>query len=557
MFRLPRRLEGGAVIIVGLVAVAAHASALIGGFVWLDHAHLQDGLALAPPSEWLGLFTRGFAGTGFYRPLMALSLSIDQALGGTSVWYHLVSLLWHAGASVMTGLAAQALGQARRPALLAGALFAIHPAGSLVAGAIAFRSEAMIAVALLGLVVAHRRGSPGLAALAIVGGALTKETAFVLAPLFIAALELDARRTGPGASSVAAPATRGRLLAAEVAALALALGLRLAFAPAWRATLPALSPGDAIGTRLASLAKSAALLLVPVDRTICDASPVTGVGGASAAGALVALALVVLAWRRRGPALLLALALLPALNLVPIMRWWSPHYLYVPLAFATMLAAEGLTLLLARARPRTRQLVIAAVGIAMFAGFGLSLHDSARFCDDVSLWRPEVVANDTCREGHFHLGQVALEAGRNAEAAAHLQRALAEPAGVLAYVDRGATLQNLGVAQLQLGQLDDARTNFRAALTAIPDTSAEASRRRRLVHNLATLELRTGDAGAAAALLEVEAARGDAQPESLFVRARALHQLGREDEAGALLRRLSTRLPSSSSPALERAGEPK
>ena len=33
---------------------------------------------------------------------------------------------------------------------------------------------------------------------------------------------------------------------------------------------------------------------------------------------------------------LFALALLPSLDLVPVMRFWSPHYLYVPLTFGAM-----------------------------------------------------------------------------------------------------------------------------------------------------------------------------------------------------------------------------
>ena len=69
--------------VVAAAACAAHATALAGGFVWLDHAHIEDGLALVGQGQgiasWLALFTTGFAGTGFYRPLMSVSLSIDAA----------------------------------------------------------------------------------------------------------------------------------------------------------------------------------------------------------------------------------------------------------------------------------------------------------------------------------------------------------------------------------------------------------------------------------------------------------------------------------------------
>ena len=509
---------------VAVVAVLAHLTALGAGFVWLDHSHLQEGLALAKAGEWVSLFGRGFAGTGFYRPLMAASLSLDAALGGAPWLYHATSLLWHAAAAVLVVLAAETLGVARRGAVLAGMIFAVHPATSLVAAAIAFRSEAMIAAALLALVVWHRAGRPWLAALALLFGALTKETALVLGPLLIAALELDARGEPAGLRA------RWRLFAAEGAALVVAVSLRLAFAPAWRATFAPLGPGEAAGTRLASLGKSAAALVVPADRTICDAFPVTGLAsGWALLGALVLVAAAVLAWRRRGPALLLVLALLPSLNLVPIMRWWSPHYLYVPLAFAAMLAAERVVALGRRA-----QWAAAAV-VAL--GAVIVLRDDLRFRDDQALWAPEVAANPACREGHFYLGSAALAHKQLDVAAAHWESAVAVTPGVLSYVDRAAALQNLGVTRLEQGKLAEAGAAFRAALELM--TGEEA--RRRLTHNLATTELRAGNPAEAARLLEPEVSRPDAFPESIFIRARALHQLGREAEAGALVQRLQGR----------------
>jgi hypothetical protein len=403
--------------LVALAAVVAHATALAGGFIWLDHAHLEDGLALAQTQGWAALFTHGFAGTGFYRPLMAISLSLDATAGGTPWVYHATTLAFHAAAAVATSVAAATLGLSRRAALLAGLLFAVHPATSLVAGAVAFRSEAMIAVALLALVVLHVRARPAGAALALLAGALTKETALVLGPLLVIALELDRRRV------IRAPArARARLLAAEGAAFAVAVTLRVAFAPAWRATFVPLSPGDAIGTRLASLWRSAILGVLPFDRTICDATGIRSLGSpAAAAGLLVAAGLAYLTWKRRGPALLLAVAMLPSLNLVPVMRWWSPHYLYVPLAFAVMLVAEAI----ADLGPHMRT----AAGVIL-AGMALvSARDGLRFRTDATLWGPEVAANTACREGHFYLAETALAERRWDEAADHYERAAAPTTG--------------------------------------------------------------------------------------------------------------------------------
>jgi protein O-mannosyl-transferase len=497
-------------------------TALAGGFTWLDHAHLEGGLAVRPPSEWLALFTRGFAGTGYYRPFTALSLSVDATLGGGPLLFHATSVAFHSVAAVLVVVASEALGLSRRAAVLAGMLFAVHPVTMLVAGAIAFRSEAMLTTALLALVWAHRGNRPAVAGLAVFCGALTKETALVLAPLFVGALEVSALgRAGP------TEAPRRRLFAAEATALAAAVGLRFAFAPSWRASHEPLGVGDALGTRFASLAKSAASLVMPIDRSICDAFAVTHLWQpASLAGGAGLAALAFGAWKKRGPMLLLALAVLPSLQLVPVSRWWSPHYLYVPLAFVAMLAAETAVRLGRRAT--------LAAGAACVVLGALTFHDGLRLANDTSLWAPEVARQPACREGHFYLGEVARDAGQWEVAARRYQAALAPRPRILAYVDRAAALQNLGVVRVEQGRFGEAREAFRIALEGTRDLRA----RRELTHDLAAATLSDGDAEEAARLLEAETARPDALPQSIHVRALALEKLGRQEEARAMRQRL-------------------
>jgi tetratricopeptide (TPR) repeat protein len=511
--------------LIALIAIATHATALRGGFVWLDHAHIEDGLGVAPPHRWLALFAGGFAGTGYYRPLTALSLSLDAALGEGAWLYHATNVAWHAVAAVLASAAASTFGLSRRASVGAGILFAVHPLSSLITGAIAFRSEAMIATALLALIVLHRRHHPA-AGLALLVGALTKETALVLGVLFIVALEVDAVDPRPPLRD------RVRLWAIEAAALGVAAGLRLAFAPSWRAVWAPMSANEALGTRFAALAKSTARVLIPADVTVCDSFPVTPLASAAAMiGVAIAAGIVYFAYRRRGPALFLLLALLPSLHLVPIMRWWSPHYVYVPLVFAAMLIAEQVV---DRGEKVTRIAVAAAALLA-----GLSLVSNLRFENDATLWSDEVRADPACREAYFYLGEVAREQRRFVDAADAYERAIAITPGVLSYVDRVPALQNLGVVRLEQGKWAEARTAFRSALAGVADDGY----RRILLHNLATAELRAGNPEEAASLLEVEVARSDALAASIFVRARAVETLGRTEEARALMRRLQSRMP--------------
>lgn len=504
-------------------ALVAHATALDGGYVWLDHAHIEQGSALAPPAGWAALFAQGFAGTGFYRPLVALSLSLDAALWKEAWFFRAVTLGWHAAAAVGTVLAARALGLGARAVAVAGLAFAVHPATALVSGAIAFRSEAMVAVTLCALVIAHVRARPVAAAVALFAGALVKETAWGLAPLLVVAIELDRRgeRTALGA-----PAAKP-LLAAEASAWIAATGLRVAFAPSWRASFPDWSAGEALGTRLGAVTRSAAALAGVGDRGICDATPLLGpVHPSALAGGAVLAFVGWLAWRRRGPALLFAVALLPALNLVPVMRFWSPHYLYVPLVFGAMLVAE-----LVERSGKAAFVGAAALGFVYVA---LSLRDGRRFRSDVALWRSEVALRPECREGHAFLGDAARAAGRWDAAASHYLRAVEPTAGHVAYVDPVAALYGLGAARVSQKRFDEARNAWRRAMAL----STDERERRRLLHNLATLSLNAGDPAEAEQLLREETERARPFPESLFVRARALRALGRNVEAAALIARL-------------------
>jgi protein O-mannosyl-transferase len=506
-------------VAVAALAVASHAAALRGGFVWLDHAHLEGGLALAEPARLGELFTRGFAGTGFYRPLTAVSLSLDAALSGAPALFRAVTLAWHALAAVAVCVAGGALGLSARAALIAAVGFAVHPLTTLVASATAFRSESMSLVFLLGLLVAHQARRPFWAGAALLAGALTKETAWVLGPLFVAALELDRQR---GAAKRRAPLDL-RLLAAEAAGFAIATLLRWLYAPPFRASHPALGVSEAVGTRLAALGKSALAVLLPIDSSLCDAFPITGLASPLAlAGGLVLGGVGYLAVRRLGLPLLLALSLLPALQLIPVMRWWSPHYLYVPLAFLALLFGRAV-----EAATHAGRVPLVALVAALVACFALSFAASGRYASDERLFRTELEREPACREARFYLAEVARAAGRYGEAGAHYALASSGVPGYIAYVDEGAALQNLGAVRLAEGRLDAARAAFVQAL-ARPLDPFES---RQLVHNVAVIALAQGDAAEAARLLEPETRRPDALPESRLVHARALQALAQGGEA--------------------------
>lgn len=493
------RPRAHALVGVALLAALAHATALPGRFLWLDHGDLESGAAIAPLPRLLALFTRGFARTGFYRPLTAVTLSLDAAWGAGPLPFHLTNLLAHALAAVLVVALGAELGLDRPRALFAGALFAVHPVAALVTGAISYRAESLLTAALLLAMIGHLRGRPLWTLAAVVAAGLVKETGLVLAPLLLLALRPE--RLLPVAAGTALP-----------------LGLRLAFAPAWRASFPPLGLAEQVGTRAGALLRSAAALLVPFPHRICDDTPVRGLSSPVAlAGLLLGLSLMVLAVRHRGPPRLMVLALLPALGLVPVPRVWSPHYLYLPAAFGALALAEVL---------RDSLRVRLALGALLLGLAGLSAVAGLRYRDDEALFEPEVAARPDCREGWLYLGDARRLRGDAEGAAEAYAHALAPTPGVLAYVDRAAAAQNLGVTALGQGELGRAEGAFREALRL----SGDAANRRALTHDLAATRLQMGHPEETLQLLGEDCAR----PESLALCAAALHTLGRDDAAAAL-----------------------
>ncbi len=455
--------------LVACLAAVVHAQAVNGGFVWLDHAHIGAGAAVAEPGAWLSLFTRGFADTGYYRPLMALVLSVD-ALVDSVRWYHLHSVVWHAAAAALLAKLALELGLSRLGALLCGGVAAVHPVSSLVAGAIAFRSESMLAVFLFGLIIFHLRKHVLGAACCIFLGCLSKETMFVYAPL---ALLVLSRR---GGWKFELP--QGRLLVGELLALCGALALWLKFAPAYRAGFPVATVDQAIGTRLAAITKSAKALLLPLDPTICDAIRIESVISASAAfGALAVGLLVFLAIKLPKLGLLAALSFVPILNLVPLSRFWSPHYLYVPLCLLALCFGKQL----GSASLALKRGAGVLLGIFALVSFG----QGSRYKDDVALWTPEETRQPICREAHFYLGLSAMQRRDFDSAAGYFGRAANSPSDAWAYVDLDAAFQNLGVSELARGRLVQAKAAFHRVL----ELSQDPSERRKASYHLKLIEI--------------------------------------------------------------------
>lgn len=200
-------------LLVALIAVAAFAPALAGGFVYDDHRFHESNPHLSHAS----ILWRAFAdpvcqtadGTeaGLWRPLRTLSFALDKSIFGDSpLGPHAVNVLLHgAGAACLFALLRR-LG-AREWAALAGALvYALHPAQVETVAWISSRGDLLAIACVLGALVASLDERPK-TALALGAAALLAKEQAVVWPLFVPiAMRLAGRDLGESFRKALAPA---------------------------------------------------------------------------------------------------------------------------------------------------------------------------------------------------------------------------------------------------------------------------------------------------------------------------------------------------------------
>ncbi len=415
-------------LLLGLLTAAAYAGVLRVGFVWDDYALVLYNDATADLSDLGRIFGEDLWGSadgghasGYYRPLMLLTLALDRALFGFAPQpYHLHNLLWHLLA--VWGLHRLLLRlTAPRPALLGAAFFALHPVQCEAVVWIAARNDLLAAALLLGSVSLLLPREPGrlrlaLGALMAFGAVLSKESA-LLAPLVLLVLDGVVHRRPVGWP-------RHLALWCAVAAyglLRVLAGVNAAAAP------PALG-WQVLRQRAWDVAATCGGLLVwpwPLSGGR-DLESLDLAWPALALGTAVCLLLpLALLWPRAKRSLAAAglvwtlVTFTPAVLALADKALFGERYLYLPLA--------GLALALAAALcglgPSRRASLL--LGAAVLLPWMLLIQRRVPdWHDDVSLWRAAL--RDT-PSGYVHagLGHVLYRDGQYLEALDHFREALA------------------------------------------------------------------------------------------------------------------------------------
>jgi hypothetical protein len=537
-----------------IAALLAHATYVPNGFTWLDHGDVELGRAVLPLPRLYEAFVTRMGDTGFFRPMVVVTHSLGAAVfGAWAPGHHLVSVVLFVLLVAAVPFFLRAFVRlSRREEAIASLVVALHPLSSLIVGGLAYQQELLVTLFVLLTVGLHARArQTGRASLivattlGVLAAAASKETAFFWLVALVAYWEVfvsprpDDERRGP------------LLWALEGAALAVVLALRAVAVPeVWRAANAPLTASEWMGTRLVAFGRSALELVSPRVPSMSDVAPVVSLAHPAALVVLAGLAALSFGAFRSGlrsplgrALAILCIAMAPALRLVPVPRFGSPHY-----ALPATVALGLLLVLAVRAcarRPALRFGLSAAAAAWMIVGAFSTLGGGLRFRDDPTLFGPELTRDPDYPEAHAEMGRYWLAAGDPERAVQELTAALRPRPGVIAYADLSMTRVNLALAGLARGRRAEAEVLLHDARASAP-----ASRLALIDYNRARL---AAEDGRDAAVVQILAPYAGTLPsdEPYVLLARSLGRLGRLDEAREAISRAISVAPAARRPALE------
>ncbi len=525
----------------GLLAtavLASYAPALRGGFLWDDNGHVTT----AALRSWSGLariWTEPGATQQYYPPLHTAFWLEHRLWGDAVLGYHLANLAQHL---LAVGLLALVLRRLAVPgAMLAAAIFALHPVHVESVAWISEQKNTLSLVFYLGAALAYlrfvdegRRRNYWFGCALFGCALLTKTvTATLPAALLVVRWWKTGRLTwrgdvGPLVPWLLVGAMAGLFTAAVERDLIGADGTGYALSAAGRVVLA----GRAIWFYAGNFLWPANLTFIYPRWTIDAGSIAQWLPMAGAAVVTVTL----WAWRGRSRAplaawLLFVGSLFPALGFFNVYSFQysfaADHFQYLPDVTLAGAAGAALAMLTRAWRPAWR---VAGGGALAALLAGLTLRQAPDYRGSEALYRATLARNPDCWMAHNNLGLIVSARGQRDEALGHFRRAIAlkpdyfdghnnlgltltqaaRPEAALPHLEAAVRLRpsaaqarnNLGIALAALRRTQEAVAAFRGAARFMPDSP-------NVQENLAkALRLAGRDAEAAAAATQAERLRG-------------------------------------------------
>lgn len=433
---------------------------------------------------WRIIETSPSDSTPYGRPLVALSLAANYALGGLApAGYRAVNLALHFGAAlwlydllrrVMKARTRCEIERAEPVAFWVALLFTVHPLATTVVtytvqraeGMMAFFYLATLAITARALAAPERKFWSTLSVVLCACGMAAKET---MATAPVAALVMH---RACFAGSWREVFSRWRLHLALVSTWAVLAACVITWPRRQSVgmSFDGMGPFDYLNLQTGAWLHYLSLIPAPWRIAIDHWPQPVEAGAALMSGATFAalyIGAVILAWRRSPPVsaglLLAGLILLPTSTVIPIFT--SPvadHRMYLPAAFGLSCAVAGIFVANQR-RPWLAHLVLAGCAIALAVGTmrANQVYRSAR-----SVWENAVARGPDNARALNNLGLALADEGRADEGEARINQALSINA------DYADAWYNLGTLQGRDGRLASAEQSFRRALALRPASAS-------------------------------------------------------------------------------------
>jgi tetratricopeptide (TPR) repeat protein len=441
-----------------LVGALVYLNSLSNGFVYDDYAVIVENKYIHNPNtDFLSFFNRSYfkiaGGEASYRPVATLSyFLIHRAAGMNPFYYHLTSVALHILNILLVYWTARLILKDPVPALIAGLLFACHPAQTETVDCVAYNEDLLTASFFLLAFIMYLKATPADlnktkvqyysgSLLCFLLGLLSKEMAITLpAVLLLYDLTLRAgeRHSFSLKMILKAVKDRVRLYAGYAAVGLFYLALRFVFlsnpaaqaAPSYRSLLARILY---LPAHIFSFIK---LALFPVDLNadyVFSYPPgffdISNLAGFTIVVGLAAASFYIYKHSRKVFFCMwwFPITLFPVYNIIPIFNPFAERYLYIPLIGFCMLAALIFNDLFFRRFAQTAALKVLTLA-ALFAVVGFYATVTAArnrdWKDNYTLWAKTVKQSPASSVAHGSLGRAYQEQGRLDKAVGEYEKAL-------------------------------------------------------------------------------------------------------------------------------------
>jgi Tfp pilus assembly protein PilF len=422
-----------------------------------------------------------------FRPVLQSTLAIDYRVAGgyrpltfqisTFVWFTLLVVLIYLLFVAVVDKVSRDRHANRSAALLASALFALHPLCAETVNYVIQRGEILSTVGVVGMVTLYARAPAwrrfGLYLLPLVFGALAKPPALIApAILVVYGALFDAGQPSISATTFSRWVSGFKsAMPSIVVVIGLGVWIQAMTPPTY--VSGAAAPIRYWLTQPFVIVRYVGLVLAPIDLSADnDWTTVAGVADPRVAyGVLFVTALVWLAIRasRRDDTRPIAfgvwwflLTIVPT-SVTPLAEVANDHRVFLPLVGVAFAAAWTFHLVWQRAGdPRTRAAGAAAVVLVLVACTAGVYARNEVWRTEESLWYDVTVKSPTNGRGLMNYGLARMERGDYTTAIAYFQRALVySPSYSLAHI-------NLAIAYGGVGRPADAEREFNEGVTLAP-----------------------------------------------------------------------------------------